>query len=236
MSTVLLEFADDGVAIVSLNRPDRLNIFNLEMRDDLIEAIVAVRDNEGARAMLLRANGPHFSAGADVSEFGSAENVFEARRIRWDRDPWLPLWNLPQPSVAALHGFAMGSGLEMSLLCDLRIASAATRVGLPEARLGMIPAAGGTQSLARAIGPSRALAPILMSETIEASDALRRGIVHRIAEDVEAEARSIAARLAHLPPGAARAAKRAVRIALDLPLREGLEAEKRLATAVAASG
>ena len=92
---VLLELRDDGVAVVSLNRPDKLNIYNLAMRDGLIEALSAVRDVPGVGALLLRANGPHFSAGADLAEFGTAETALEARRIRWDRDPWGILWDLP---------------------------------------------------------------------------------------------------------------------------------------------
>lgn len=229
MSVVALEVFDDGVAVVSLHRPEKLNIFNLEMRDALIDAFDAVREHPDARALLLRADGPHFGAGADVTEFMTAEDVFERRRIRWDRDPWMPLWELPQPSVAALHGYAMGSGLEMALLCDFRLAAHDTRLGLPETKLGMLPAAGGTQSLSRTIRPDAALPPILLSQTLDAGEAARRGIVQRVVDDVEGEARALAARLAALPPHATQAAKRAVRAALDLPLAEGLVAEKRLA-------
>lgn len=225
---VLLELGEDGVAVVSLNRPE-LNIYDLAMRDGLIEAFTAVRDWPGAGALLLRANGKHFSAGADLSEFGTAEHPLEARRIRWDRDPWGTLWDLPCPTVAALHGIALGSGLEMSLLCDVRLAATGTRLGLPETKLGMLPAAGGTQTLTRAVGAAAALAPILLSSTLEADEALRLGIVHAVVEDVEAEARAAARRLASLPPALASAARRALHAAGDLPLEAGLREEARLA-------
>lgn len=231
---VLLDLGDDGVAVISLNRPDKLNIYNLAMRDGLIEALSAVRDVPGVGALLLRANGPHFSAGADLAEFGTAESALEARRIRWDRDPWGVLWDLPCPTVVALHGHTVGSGLEMALLCDLRLADPATRLGLPETRLGMLPAAGGTQSLTRAIGPSRALPLVATARTITAAEALELGVVQWVADDVDAEAEGLARRLAALPRVATGAARRALHAAGDLPLPQGLALERQLAAAVSA--
>jgi len=230
--TVELDFAADGVASVALNRPDKLNIYNLDMRDELLAALTAVRDVPTSRAMILRANGPHFSAGADLSEFGTAESVFEARRIRWDRDPWGPLWDLPVPTVAALHGFAVGSGMEMAMLCDIRIAAPDTRVGLPETKLGMLPAAGGTQSLTRVIGPDAAMPIVATARTLDADEALRRGIVHRVVDDVETEALTIARRLAAFDHGAVRSARRALHAAGDLSLADGLAVERTLARSI----
>lgn len=226
---VRLEVEADGVAVVSLHRPDKLNIYNLAMRDALIEAFTAVADDPGVRALLLRADGRHFSAGADLSEFGSAGSVMAARGIRWRRDPWIPLWTLPQPTVVALHGYALGAGLEMALLCDVRLAAPDTKVGLPETRLGMLPSAGGTQSLVRAIGPAAALPLILTAATIDAQEAVRRGVLAGVVDDVEEEARAVASRLAGLPSAVARATRRALRAAVDLPLAEGLDVERRLA-------
>lgn len=230
---VRLEVRTDGVAIVSLAAPD-LNIFDLEMRDEFIEAISAVRDHPDARSLLLRADGRHFSAGADLSEFGTAETVFEARRIRWERDPWMLLYDLPQPSIAALHGYAVGAGFEASLLCDFRFASPDVRVGLPETSLGMLPAAAGTQSLSRVIGPAAALQLVLTGEMLDAADALRRGLVNKVSHEVEEAALVVASQLAALPYRAARAAKRAVRVALDVPLRSGISVERDLALALTA--
>lgn len=233
---ILFEVGDDGVAVITLNRADKLNIYNLAMRDALIGALGAVRDDPEVRALVLRAEGRHFSAGADLSEFGTADSILDARRIRWDRDPWVPLWTLPQPTVVALHGYALGAGLEMSLLCDFRLAAPDTVVGLPETGLGMLPSAGGTQSLPRAVGTAAALPLVLTGERVDAVEAARRGIVDRVCDDVDAEARDVAARLAQLPPAAAVAARRAMRAAADLPLAAGLAEERRLAALVAREG
>ena len=227
-----LEFGDDGVAEVTLTRPDRLNVVTLEMRDALIEAFTAVRDVPGVAALVLRAEGRHFSAGADVSEFGNAASVFEARRIRWDRDPWYLLWSLPMPKIVALHGFAVGSGLEMALLCDIRIAAHDTRVGLPESKLGMLPAAGGTRSITSWTTPANALPLVLSGEPITAAAAQRLGIVDRVlpeGADVDDAARALARRLVALPQASVRSALAALKAARELPLPLGLEAERRLA-------
>lgn len=218
---------DGTVASVVLDAPP-LNIFDLAMRDGLIEALQAVRDIDGLDAMILRSAGAHFSAGADLSEFGTAESIHEARRIRWDRDPWALLWDLPMPTIASLHGVAVGSGLEMALLCDLRIAGPTTKAGLPETKLGMLPAAGGTQSLTRAIGPGPAVPIVALADTMEAGEALDRGVVTELADDPDARAVEIAERFATMDRRAVTAVKRALRAAFDLPLEAGLAAERRL--------
>ncbi len=229
---VRLEVGDDGVAVVTLTHPP-LNIYDLAMRDELIEAFTAIAEHPDARAVVLAADGRHFSAGADLKEFGTAGSVMAARDIRWRRDPWTPLWELPQPTVAALHGYALGAGLEMALLCDIRLAAADTKLGLPETKLGMLPSAGGTQSLARAIGPGPAVGVVMLAETMDADEARRRRIVDVVvdgdAEHVDAAAHAMAARIAAADPAAVRAARRALRAATDLPLADGLRRERLLA-------
>ncbi|WP_292829459.1 enoyl-CoA hydratase/isomerase family protein [Microbacterium sp.] len=229
---VRVAFGEDGVAEVVLSRPQKLNVVNLRMRDALIEAFTAVRDFPDLGALVLRAEGAHFSAGADISEFGNAESIFEARRIRWDRDPWHLLWTLPVPKIVALHGYALGSGLEMAMLCDVRIAAHGTKVGLPETKLGMLPAAGGTRSITAWMAPSRALPFIMAGEPIDAESARILGIVDEVLPegvDVDETAFAYARRLAGLPRVAVRAALSAAKAAHELPLREGLAAERRLA-------
>ncbi len=221
---------DGPVARVVLDHPP-LNIFDLAMRDALIGALQAVRDITDLRAMVLAADGRHFSAGADLTEFGSAESIVEARRIRWDRDPWALLADLPVPTVAALNGVALGSGLEMSLLCDLRIASPTARLGLPETKLGMLPAAGGTQSLTKVVGPDAAVPIVAIADEIEPERALAIGLVTELADDPDRTALDRAAELAALDPGAVAALKRCLRTAADLPLEAGLAVERRLAVA-----
>ena len=227
MTRVRLDVSD-GVAVVTLDHP-ALNIYDLAMREELIEAFSAARDHPEARALVLAAAGPHFSAGADLSEFGTADSIFEARRIRWWRDPWSALLDSPKPSVAALHGHALGAGLEMALMCDFRVASPETRLGLPETKLGMLPSAGGSQTLARLLGPGRALPIVLEGRTYDAAEALALGIVDEIVPDADVAAHSLAAQLAGLDPATAHAAKRALRAATDLPLQQGLAEERRLA-------
>ena len=226
---VSLSFSDQGVATVEISNPP-LNIYDLEMRDGLIEAISAVRDNPDVRALLLRSEGQHFSAGADLTEFGSASSIFEARRIRWDRDPWLPLLALSVPSIASIKGYTMGSGLEMALLCDVRIAADNTVLGLPETKLGMLPAAGGTQSLTRILGPHAASPLILTGRDLAASEALELGIVTELVDpaDLDGAAEELAQQLALIDPLIAMKLRRCIAAASDLPLSLGLDLERRL--------
>lgn len=226
MSTVRLA-VEDGVATLTLAGDNKLNTFDLQMRDALIEAVGAVADDPAARVVVLCAEGPHFSAGADLREFGGAADLFEARWIRDRRDPWLPLWKLARPTIASLRGVTMGSGLEMALLCDVRVAEPDVRLALPETKLGMLPAACGTQSLPRAIGAAAALPLVLSGRELDAAEALELGILNVVSDDAAAEAGRLARRLADRPAAAATAA--ALRGAAELPLAAGLALEKRLA-------
>ncbi len=228
---VTLSFSDQGVATVLICNPP-LNIYDLEMRDGLIEAIAAIRDNPDARCLLLQAEGRNFSAGADLTEFGSAASIFEGRRIRWDRDPWLPLLGLSVPTIAAIKGHTIGSGLEMAMLCDLRIAATDAVMGLPEAKLGMLPAAGGTQSLTRLVGSGSASPIILTGRNLDASEALELGIITEVTEpgELDRTAERRAEELVGLDPDVAMKLRRCLAASKDLPLHFGLELERRLAT------
>ena len=144
--TILFE-KRGAAAHISLNRPKLANAYNVQMRDDFSEALSAVRLDPDVRALLITGEGRGFCGGADLTEFGSAPSQVIARRVRWERDVWGQLVNLDKPIVAAIHGFCIGSGLEIALLCDLRVAAHGTVFALPEVHLGMIPAAGGTQTL-----------------------------------------------------------------------------------------
>ncbi len=227
---VHLDFGSGGVTVVTLDHPP-LNVYDLEMRDALIGALTAVRDVPGVRCMILRAEGKHFSAGADLSEFGTADTIVEARRIRWDRDPWITLSELRIPTIAELHGYAVGSGLEMSLLCDLRVAADDAVVGLPETKLGMLPAAGGTQSLTRAVGPHAASPIVLTGRNLDADEAMRRGLVHEVVprDALEDRTSELATRLTAIDPVVIRSLKRSLAAAKDLTLGEGLAVERQLA-------
>ena len=223
---------EGSIAEIALNRPRRLNAYNMQMRDDMQQALEAVRDDSDVRCLVLRGEGERaFCAGADLTEFGSAPSRVIARQVRWERDVWGLFLSLDKPIVAAMHGFVIGSGLEMAMLCDIRIASEDAVFGLPEAALGMLPAAGGTQTIPRMVGRSRALEAFLSNERIDAAGALEAGLVHRVvAKDALLEtAFDWAGQLAACPEHLVRAIKEALRRGLDMPLERALDTELRLA-------
>ena len=226
---------DGGVAEIALNRPRVLNAHNMQMRDDLYQALEAIRDDPDVNSVLLRGEGDRaFCTGADLTEFGTAPSRVIARQVRWERDLWGLFLAIDRPIVAALHGFVIGSGVEMALLCDLRIASEDAVFGMPEAALGLIPAAGGTQTLPRTLGAPRALQALLGGERIPAPRAVAFGLAHRVTprERLLEEARALARRLAELPAQPVRAVKRVMLRGMDLPLERALDAELRLAASV----
>jgi len=219
------------VARLTLNRPDALNAINLAMRDELWLLLQAVRDDPDVRAIVVSGAGERaFCAGADVKEFGTAPTLVDARRARRERDVWGLMASLPKPLVAAMHGWALGAGCELSLLCDLRIAAEHTLIGLPEVTLGYIPSAGGTQTLPRHVPRGLAMQMILSGEPVDAATALRTGLVHRVVprSELDAEVEALAHRLALLPPTYVAAIKQAVNGGLDLPLPQALAREAEL--------
>jgi enoyl-CoA hydratase/carnithine racemase len=229
--TILLD-KEDGLATITLNRPHVLNAYNTRMRDELWQALEAVRDDPAVRAVLLRGAGERaFCAGADLTEFGTAPSQAVARQVRFERGVW-ELWlAIPKPFVCALHGYVLGSGLEMAALCDLRIAAEDAVFGMPEAALGMLPAAGGTQTLPRLLGLPGALEIILTNARLTAPEALRRGLIHRVVpkDRLATEATAMARRLSRQPPLAVGLIKQAVLHGMELPLPQALALEERLA-------
>ena len=172
---------EDALALVTLNRPQFLNAYNIQMRDDLFEVLHAIRDDDEVRVALFKGAGEKaFCAGADLSEFLTAPPPVIARQIRFDRDVWGLFLSIPQPLIAVLHGYVLGSGIEMALCCDLRITSDNAQFGLPEVALGIIPAAGGTQTLPRAVGRAGALEMLLTGRWMDAREALQIKLVNRV--------------------------------------------------------
>ncbi|MCA1645001.1 MAG: enoyl-CoA hydratase/isomerase family protein [Chloroflexi bacterium] len=172
-----------------------------------------------------------WSAGADLSEFGTAPSPTTGRRVRFARDVWAALQAIEVPTIAMLHGFVLGSGLEMALFSDFRLAAEGTRFGLPEVQLGMIPAAGATQTLARVCGRAVALDLLLTSRRVGTAEAARLGLIWRSvpAEQLESETDTLAQQLASLDPAAVRAVRRAIREGSELPIEQALRLESRLA-------
>jgi enoyl-CoA hydratase len=223
----------DGIAYVTLNRPQVLNIYNIQMRDDLYEVLKAIKDDSEVKVAIFNGAGEKaFCAGADLSEFLTAPSPIVARQVRFERDVWGLFLGIPQPLIAALQGYVLGSGIEIALCCDIRIASEDVRFGLPEVGLGIIPAAGGTQTLPRIVGRARALEMLLTNRWIGGEEAFRFGLVNRVVpkEKLHQTAEEIAKKIASYPPDAVRKAKQAIIRGLDLSLSEGLDLERKLAS------
>ncbi|HEY7295805.1 MAG TPA: enoyl-CoA hydratase/isomerase family protein [Dehalococcoidia bacterium] len=227
---VLFEKAG-AVAWLTLNRPDALNAINLAMRDQIWSSLLAVRDDPDVRVLIIRGNGERaFCSGADVKEFGTAPSYLAARDARLQRDVWGLMLSLEKPLIAAVHGWALGAGCELSLLCDLRIATPDAHFGLPEVNLGYIPSAGGTQTLPRHLPRGVALGMIMTGEAIDAQRALALGMVHALVprERLYGEAGAVAQQLLRRPMPALHLAREALHAALDLPRAQGLEVTRRL--------
>jgi len=228
---VLYEKRGGGVAWVTLNRPDVLNAINMRMRDELWELMHAVRDDPDVRVVVFKGAGDRaFSAGADISEFGTAPSIAEARRARRERDLWGLMLSLDEVLIAAVHGYALGAGVELPMCCDIRIASDDARFGLPEVSLGYIPSAGGTQTLPRHVPPGLAMQMILTGDPIDAPTAYARGLVQRLIprERLYAEAETMARAIAARPAEATRLAKRAIVNGVELSLAAGLALESTI--------
>lgn len=225
-----------AVATITLDRPQVVNAYNLAMRDELYQVLEAVRDDSEVRGVLLKGAGPKgFCAGADLTEFGTAPSQAVARWARWERDLWGTMEGLPKPMVAAIHGFCLGAGLEMACLCDFRVASEDAVFGLPEVLLGMVPAAGGTQTLVRSVGLGRALELLLTGRRINAQEALETGLVSRVVpgERLLEEAEAVLDRVLEHPSHALEEMKATLSQGLDMPLPQALEMEYRRATSLA---
>ncbi|MFC1969122.1 enoyl-CoA hydratase/isomerase family protein [Chloroflexota bacterium] len=229
--TVIYE-KNESIAYVTLNRPEVLNSYNTQMRDELHQILGAIKDDDEVAVVIIKGAGDRaFCAGADLSEFLTAPSPVIARQIRWERDVWGLFLSLPQPIIAVLHGYVLGSGLEIALCCDLRFAADDAQFGFPEVELGIIPAAGGTQTIIRAIGRAQAMEMLLTARRIDAKEALDIGLVNQVMPRAELmpAVEETAEKIAGLDQSAVRLAKQAVVRGLDLPLAKGLQLERRLA-------
>lgn len=227
MSFVSFE-TDGNVGVVTLNRPEALNAISGAMADELTAILKEIKANNDIWVVVLRAAGTKaFCVGADLKERnGFSVEDFHVNR-KQIRGMFEALRSVPQPTIAAVFGFALGGGFELALSCDLIIAATGTRLGLPETRVGLIPAGGGTQLLTRKLGVSRAKQFIFRGEQIEAGYAQQLGLVADICEAAELDsyAMEMAQDLLKSSPVALRAAKRAIDEAMGVPLHEGLDIE-----------
>jgi enoyl-CoA hydratase len=220
----------DSIATIRLNRPEKLNALSQQMILELTETFKNAASDPGLRAIILTGTERAFSAGTDLARLINV-SAKEARDVA-DRGQALcnQIENSPVPVIAAVNGIAAGAGCELALACHIRLASPDASFSLPETKLGIIPGYGGTQRLAREIGFGRALEIILTARTVKAEEALRVGLINRIAAAgaLLPEAERLASEIAQLAPLAIRACLQAVTRGVELSLAEGLALEAEL--------
>jgi len=228
VSELVLVDRDGPIAVVLLNRPDALNALSDELMEALVSTLVELDRNEEVRCIVLGGSERVFAAGADIAELAKASpiDLYYQRRVeRWDAIAGL--WT---PLVAAVSGYCLGGGCELAMACDLIVASETAQFGQPETGVGVIPGAGGTQRLTRAVGKSLAMDVILSGRFLSADEALRASLVARVVarEAWLDEAKRVARAIAEKAPVATRLAKEAVDRSFESPLTLGLEYERRL--------
>ena len=218
---------EEGYAIVRLNRPEVLNALNAALMENLVESLEELDRDPKIRCIILTGNEKAFAAGADIAEMARATTVEMVMRDQfslWDR-----IRNIKSPLVAAVSGFALGGGCELAMTCDIILSAETARFGQPEINIGVIPGAGGTQRLTRAVGKARAMEMVLTGRMITAEEALRMGLINRIVpvESLLDEAQTLAKEIASKPPLAVRLAKEAILKSMDGSLEAGLEFERK---------
>jgi enoyl-CoA hydratase len=223
----------DGVVVVTINRPQVRNALSAEVVRDLRAVLDAYAEDETVHALIFTGAGDKaFAAGADIRQL--RDRTFKDGLAGGMQKLYDEIEDYVKPTIAAVNGYALGGGCELALACDIRIASTNAKFGLPELNLGIIPGAGGTQRLARLVGVGRALEMILTGRMIEAAEAERIGLVSRVVEPEQlvAAAKEVAAAVAAKGPVAVRLARLAVKAGIETDLRTGLLVE-RLAQAIA---
>ncbi|WP_291911423.1 enoyl-CoA hydratase-related protein [Chitinophaga sp. CB10] len=215
------------VAHIQLNRPKELNALNLELMGELRDALKALDADDQVRAIVLSGNEKAFAAGADIKQMAgkTAIDMYNIDQF----STWDTIKKIKKPIIAAVSGFALGGGCELTMLCDMIVASETARFGQPEIKLGVIPGAGGTQRLTRAVGKALAMEMVLTGRFITAHEAHKAGLINRVVptELFLSEAIKLAAEVASMSPIAIKMAKEAVLKAFDSTLEEGLHFERK---------
>jgi enoyl-CoA hydratase/carnithine racemase len=219
---------DEHISVVRLDRPEAMNAISGDMADALSAAFHDVAADDDVWVMILAAAGEKaFCVGADLKERAGFSLDDFYRNRKQIRGVFHALRAVPQPTIASVFGFALGGGFELALSCDLIVAAQGTKLGLPEARVGLLPAGGGTQLLTRKVGVARAKEMIFRGRRIDASEAQQLGIVAEVADPAELESwtMDVARDVAKSSPVAVRAAKRSIDSALGVPVESGIEIE-----------
>lgn len=224
---LVMSSVEGPIAILTLNRPQALNALSPALIDDLIRHLEMYDADDSIRAIIITGAGRAFAAGADIKAMANAtpiDMLTSGMIARWAR-----IAAIRKPMIAAVNGYALGGGCELAMMCDIILASETAQFGQPEINIGIIPGAGGTQRLTRALGPYRAMEMVLTGATISAHEAAAHGLVNRVCppETLLDEARRVAQTIAAKSPLAVQLAKEAVRAAAENTVREGLAIELR---------
>lgn len=225
--THLLLTKESGYAVVQFNRPEVLNAINIQLMVELVDALETLDKDDEVQCIILTGNEKAFAAGADIKEMADASAMEMLQRdqfARWDR-----IRKIKKPIIAAVSGFALGGGCELMMTCDIVIASESAKIGQPEINLGVIPGAGGTQRLTRAVGKVKAMEMVLTGRMIGAQEALQWGLVNKVVpvEYYLQEAKDLAKEIAGKAPVAVKLAKESILKAFDTTIEGGLEFERK---------
>ncbi|MGQ0569814.1 MAG: enoyl-CoA hydratase-related protein [Armatimonadota bacterium] len=225
-TNILIEH-DGAVAIITLNRPKVLNALNQETMDEVVAALEALDRSDDVRCVVLTGSDRAFAAGADVTEMAAATPVDMLSGYRFQQ--WERIRKISKPIIAAVRGFALGGGCELAMLCDMIVAGDGARFGQPEINLGIMPGAGGTQRLTRAVGKARAMELVLTGRQMTAGEAYTMGLLTRVVPDEVTleEAKKLAQAIAQRAPVAVRLAKESILKAFDTTLEGGLDYERK---------
>ncbi len=221
------EATENGYAIIQLNRPEVMNAINIALMKELVEALDEMEKENDIRCVILTGSEKAFAAGADIKEMADASTVEMLQRdmfSRWDR-----IRKFKKPIIAAVGGYALGGGCELALTCDIIIASESAKFGQPEISIGVIPGAGGTQRLTRAVGKYKAMEMVLTGTMITAEEAKQWGLVVKVVpnEILLEEAKNLAKTIASKPSVAVQLGKEAILKAFDTTIESGLEFERK---------
>jgi enoyl-CoA hydratase len=227
--TILVE-REGRVAILTVNRPDKLNALNDQVREDMLAALAQIETDDGVGVVVITGAGEKsFIAGADIGEF-AGRSPFDQRHAMRSPRIFDVMASFPKPVLAMINGFCLGGGCELAMSCDLRIASEKARFGQPEIKLGLIPGGGGTQRLPRLVGTGNALRLILTGDMIDAAEAKSMGLVEMVVphEELRAKTLELAQKIAGMSPLTVKVAKEAVRASETMSLGEGITYERDL--------
>lgn len=216
-----------GVSLIQLNRPKELNALCLELMDELVYAFRELDQDEATRCIVITGNERAFAAGADIKQMAGKTAIDMLKIDQFAK--WDSIKKTKKPVIAAVSGFALGGGCELAMLCDMIVASESAQFGQPEIKIGVMPGAGGTQRLTRAVGKVRAMEMVLTGKFISAREAFAAGLINRVVpvEIYLQEALKLGSQIAAMSPIAAQLAKEAVLKSFDTTLDDGLQFERK---------